>query len=69
MVNWSIEHERFEKVAYRRALEAAERAFRKWHWRKRDDAVAEMVAKVWATWRYNLEKGKDPVALLNANIR
>src|SRR4051795_10153701 len=68
MPDWSIEEERFEKIASHRALAAAERAFRKWHWRKRDDAVAEMVAKVWATWRYNVEKGKDPVALLAANI-
>jgi hypothetical protein len=68
MVDWSIEHRRFERLAYRWALAAAKRAFRKWHERKRDDAVAEMVAKVWATWRFNVEKGKDPVALLGANI-
>ena len=69
MVDWSIEHERFERVAYARTLDAARVAFRGWHERKRDDAIAEMVAKEWATWRYNLEKGKDPVALLGANIR
>jgi len=69
MVDWSIEHERFERVAYGRTLDAARVAFRGWHARKREDAIAEMLAKVWATWRYNLEKGKDPVALLGANIR
>src|SRR3954467_1080500 len=68
MLDWTIEQERFEKLAYRRALNAARKAFKAWHERKRDDAVAEMIAKVWATWRYNLEKGKDPVALLAVNI-
>ena len=68
MLGWSIEQERFEKLAYQRALHAARRAFKGWHVRKRDDAVAEMMAKVWATWRYNVEKGKDPVALLGPNI-
>lgn len=69
MLDWTIEHERFERVAYRRTLEAAAKAFKGWHERKRDDAIAEMVAKVWATWRYNIEKGKDPAALLGANIK
>ena len=68
MRDWSIEQERFEKLAYHRTLNAARKAFKGWHERKRDDAVAEMVAKVWATWRFNVEKGKDPVALLGANI-
>ena len=44
------------------------RAFKRWHSRNRDNAIAECVAKVWATWAYNLEKGKDPVALLGPNI-
>jgi hypothetical protein len=68
MTDWTIEQERFEKLAYQRAMNAARRAFKSWHERKRDDAVAEMVGKVWATWRFNVEKGKDPVALLSANI-
>jgi hypothetical protein len=67
-MNWAIEHKRFMEVAYRRTLRAARKAFRGWHSRKRDDAIAEMLAKVWATWVYNLEKGKDPVALLGPNI-
>ena len=69
MLGWAIEQRRFESVAYHRTLDAARTAFRRWHSRKRDDAVAEMLAKVWATWVYNLEKGKDPVALLGANVR
>jgi hypothetical protein len=67
-MDWSIEQERFVRVAYRRTLGAARRAFRGWHSRKRDDAIAECLAKVWATWVFNLEKGKDPVALLGANV-
>ena len=67
-MNWAIEQKRFMEVAYDRTLSAARRAFRSWHSRKREDAIAEMLAKVWATWVYNLEKGKDPVALLGPNI-
>lgn len=66
--DWRDEQRRFMTIAYDRAERAARRAFKKWHSRKREDAIAEMVAKVWATWRYNLEKGKDPVALLGPNI-
>jgi hypothetical protein len=68
MLDWAIEGERFERLGCHRAQNAAYRAFRRWHRRKREDAIAECVAKVWATWRHNLEKGKDPVALLGANI-
>lgn len=66
---WRAEQDRFMALAYQRAERAARRAFRKWHERKRDDAIAECVGKVWATWVYNLAKGKDPVALLGPNIR
>ena len=64
----SAEQERFMAVAYDRAERTARRAFKGWHSRKRDDAIAEMIAKCWATWDYNVEKGKDPVALLGPNI-
>src|SRR3954447_13707671 len=56
-------------IAHQRAERAARRAFKPWHSRKREDAIAEMVAKVWATWVYNVEKGKDPLSLLGPNIR
>ena len=67
-VNWKSEQDRFMSLAYHRAERAARRAFHHWHSRKREDAIAEMVGKVWATWVYNLEKGKDPLALLGPNI-
>jgi hypothetical protein len=64
----AAEQRRFMELAYPRALRAARRAFKRWHSRKRDDAIAECLAKVWATWTFNLENGKDPVALLGPNI-
>lgn len=64
----AAEQRRFLELAYPRAIRAAQRAFKRWHSRKREDAIAECVAKVWATWVYNLEKGKDPLALLGPNI-
>src|SRR3954471_19404341 len=67
-INWEAEQRRFMEVAYPRAQRAARRAFKRWHSRKSEDAIAECVAKVWATWTYNVEKGKDPVALLGPNI-
>lgn len=67
-INWQAEQEKFMTIAHQRAERAARRAFKRWHPRKREDAIAEMVGKVWATWVYNVEKGKDPVALLGPNI-
>lgn len=67
-IDWRAEQDRFVAIAHQRAERAARRAFKTWHSRKREDAIAEMVAKVWATWVYNVEKGKDPVALLGPNI-
>ncbi len=66
--NWQAEQNRFMTLAYTRCERAARRAFKKWHSHKRADAIAEMIAKAWATWRYNIEKGKDPLALLGPNI-
>jgi hypothetical protein len=67
-INWKVEQDRFMALAYVRCERAARRAFKTWHSRKRDDAIQECVAKAWATWAYNVEKGKDPVALLGPNI-
>lgn len=64
----AAEQRRFMEVAYLRALRTAQRAFQRWPRRKREDANAECVAKVWATWVYNLEKVKDALALLGPNI-
>jgi hypothetical protein len=69
MLDWSIEHERFERVAYRRTLEAARAAFKGWHERKRDDAVAEMMAKMWDQWIRLVERGKEPERMLGTLIK
>jgi hypothetical protein len=69
VVDWAVEKERFERVAYRRTLGAARRAFRGWHPRKRDDAVAEMVAKLWDQWSQLLQRGKDPERMTGRLIR
>ena len=68
-IDWEFEQKRFTEVAYPRAVAAAKKAFRLWHERKRADAIAEMVAKVWMTWVLNKEKGKNPMTLLGPNIR
>ena len=69
MLDWAVEHERFERVAYRRTLDAAKRAFKGWHERKRDDAVSEMVAKMWDQWSRLLVRGKDPERMVKSLIK
>src|SRR5271157_5441064 len=64
----AAEQRRLLETVYPRALRAAQRAFKRWPRRKREDAIAERVGKVWMTWVLNMEKGKDPVALLGPNI-
>src|SRR3954466_6448677 len=63
-INWDVERERFERVAYPFALGGARRAFGGWHERKRDDAEAEFLAKMWDQWMRLLLKGTDPEPLL-----
>jgi|GEM_PF-2331467 len=63
-IDWAAEHERFERLALPFALKAAKRAFKNWHERKRDDAEAEFLAKVWDQWARLLMRGKDPEPLL-----
>jgi hypothetical protein len=63
-INWTAEKERFERVAYPFAVRAARRAFRRWPERKRDDAEAEFLAKMWDQWKRLLDKGRDPEPLL-----
>src|SRR4051812_44965479 len=60
---------RFEVVAYPRTLKAAKDAFRAWHSRKRDDAVAECVAKMWDSWTRLLDRGKDPMPMMPGLIK
>jgi hypothetical protein len=63
-IKWDLERERFERVAYPFALRAAMRAFKSWHERKRDDAEAEFMAKMWDQWARLLVKGQDPEPML-----
>ena len=63
-IDWRAEHERFERVALPFALKAARRAFKRWHERKRDDAEAEFMAKMWDQWARLLLRGKDPEPML-----
>jgi hypothetical protein len=63
-INWDAERERFTEVAYPFALRSAKRAFKKWPERKRADAEAEFMAKMWDQWKRLLDKGSDPVPLL-----
>ena len=61
-IDWKVEQQRFMEVAYKRTLAAAHDAFRKWHSRKRDDAVAEMVGKMWDQWTTAAHEGQGPGA-------
>jgi hypothetical protein len=54
----------FEAVAWPAATRAARAAFRRWHPRKREDAEAEFVAKVWDQWARLAAKGRNPEPLL-----
>ena len=63
-IDWAAEQRRFEQVAYPFAVRAAKRAFKKWHERKRADAEAEFMAKVWDQWARLLLRGKDPEPML-----
>jgi hypothetical protein len=62
-IDWEMEQDRFMAVAYPFALRAAKRAFKRWHKRKRADAEAEFMAKVWHQWKRLLDKGRDPEPL------
>ena len=68
-MDWAIEHERFERVAYRRTLEAAGAAFKGWHERKREDAIGEMMAKMWDQWSRLLKRGKDPERMVGTLLK
>ena len=40
-INWKVEQDKFMEVAFHRCERAARRAFKRWHSRKKDDAVQE----------------------------
>src|SRR5271157_3711554 len=45
------------------------RAFKGWHSRKRDDATAECLAKMWDQWKRLLDRGKDPEPMLPGLVK
>jgi hypothetical protein len=65
----ALEQERFVRVAYHRTLEAARKAFRHWHRRKRDDAVAKMMGKMWDQWWRLVARGKNPELMMGTLIK
>src|SRR5687768_7169341 len=67
-INWRAEQQRYMQVAYTRCERAARRAFKKWHERKKDDAVQEAQSKMWYQWRCCLERGKDPAEMIGPLI-
>ena len=67
-INWDLEQERFMTLAYTRCERAARRAFKKWHDRKKDDAIQEALSKMWYQWRCCLEKEKDPESMIGPLI-
>lgn len=67
-IDWRVEQDRFVALAYGRTMAAAHDAFRKWHRRKRDDAVAEMVGKMWDQWSRLLIRGKNPEPMIGPLI-
>jgi hypothetical protein len=67
-IDWQAEQRRHMTLAYTRCERAARRAFKKWHERKRGDAVQEAQGKMWYQWRCCLEKGKDPAGMIGPLI-
>jgi hypothetical protein len=63
------EQDRFMTVAYARTLRSAQKAFRHWHERKREDAVQESLSKMWDQWSRLIQRGRDPVPLLPGLIK
>ena len=67
-IDWQDEQDRFMALAYTRCERAARRAVKRWHERKKDDAVQEACSKLWYSWRCCLEKGKDPAGMIGPLI-
>jgi hypothetical protein len=66
-LNWDQEQQRFMAVAYPAAQKAAKRAF--WHWRERDEAIAEATAKMWDSWSRCIMRGKNPETMIGSLIK
>jgi hypothetical protein len=56
-------------VAYPRTMTVAKRAFYGWPPSKKDDAIAECVAKLWDSWSRLLLRGRDPQRMLSGLIK
>ena len=67
-IDWKREQQRFMAVAYERTVATAHRAFRTFHSRKREDAVQEMVSKMWDQWARLIMRGKDPETMIGPLI-
>ncbi len=65
----STEQQRFMDLAYARTLRAAQRAFKHWPERKRQDARQECLTKMWDQWIRLVNRGRDPVPLLPGLIK
>lgn len=68
-VNWEVEHNRFEEIAYPATQKAAKRAFWNFPENKRSDAVQECHAKMWDSWSRLLLRGKNPETMLGSLIK
>jgi hypothetical protein len=63
------EQERFVTVVYQRTLRAAQKAFKHWHERTRQDAIQECLTKMWHQWICLVNRGRDPVPLVPGLIK
>ena len=69
MMTIKVAQERFIEVAYPTAVRAAQRAFKSWHERKRQDAIQECLAKMWDEWIRLVNRGRNPEPLLKGLIK
>jgi hypothetical protein len=68
-INWTLEHKRFEAVAYPATQKAAKRAFWNFPENRRSDAVQECHAKMWDQWSRLRLKGKNPETMVGCLIK
>jgi len=62
------EEERFMRLAYRRTVTCAPKAFKGWHSRKRGDAVQETLAKMWDLRATLVSRGGNPEPIIGSMI-
>ena len=65
----STEQERFMALVYQRTLRAAQKAFKHWNERKRQDAIQECLLKMWHQYICLVNRGRDPVPLIPGLIK